>query len=120
MRTLRTAHNFSCAGPIWFDVETYLMDFALCLPLSYDILNDKSFPQKNKRSSQTVLFEVEVFFFPKCMGGTCPTKGIEEMRNILILHSINIIFTRNPDTLTDLNTFQKIQILDLFVVSCAM
>ena len=25
MRTLRTAHNFSCAGPIWFDVETYLL-----------------------------------------------------------------------------------------------
>ena len=95
------------------------MDFALCLPLSNDILDDKSFPQKNKRSSQTVLFEVEVLF-PKCMGGTCPTKGIEEMRNILILHSINIIFTRNPDTLTDLNRFQIIQILDLFVVSCAM
>ena len=103
MRTLRTAHNFSCAGPIWFDVETYLMDFALCLPLSNDILDDKSFPQKNKRSSQAVLFELEVLF-PKCMGGTCPTKGIEEVRNILTLHSIKIIFTRNPDTLTDLNT----------------
>ena len=89
------------------------------MSLSYDILDDKSFPQKNKRSSQTVLFEVDVLFL-KCMGGTCQTKGSEEMRNILILHSINILFTRNPDTLTDLNTFQKIQILDLFVVSCAM
>ena len=93
------------------------MDFALCLSLSYDILDDKSFPKKDKRSSQTVLFEVEVLF-PKCMGGTCPTKGIEEMRNILILHSINIMFTRNSDTLTDLNIFHTIQILDLFVVSC--
>ena len=93
------------------------MDFALCLPLSNDILDDKSFPQKNKRSSQTVLFEVEVLF-PKCMGENCPTKGIEEMRNILILHSTNIMFTRNSNTLTDLNIFHTIQILDLFVVSC--
>ena len=93
------------------------MDFALCLPLSYDILDDKSFPQKNKRSSQTVLFEVEVFF-PKCMGGTCQTKGSEEMKITLIPHSTNIMFTRNSDTLTDLNIFHTIQILDLFVVSC--
>ena len=88
------------------------------MPLSNDILSDKSFPhQKTKDPTKLCFFEVEVLF-PKCMGGTCPTKAIEEMRITLILHSTNIMFTRNSDTLTDLNIFHTIQILDLFVVSC--
>ena len=67
-----------------------------------------------------MLFEVKVFFFLSVWEERARPKGSEEMRITLILHSINIIFTRNPDTLTDLNTFQIIQILNLFVVSCAM
>ena len=94
------------------------MDFALCLPLSNDILNDKSFPHQKTKDPAKLCFLKWRCFFPKCMGETCPTKGIEEMRNILILHSTNIMFTRNSDTLTDLNIFHTIQILDLFVVSC--
>ena len=80
MRTLRTAHNFSCACPIWFDVETYLLWTSYfvcpCQMISWVI---KVFHIRKQKIQPNCAFWSGDVFFSKVYGRNLPDQ--REWRN---------------------------------------